>query len=93
MSAETRQAIERECDALKQLLLDKNAAYGDSAIKPLGIFAGGDALSLIAVRIDDKLSRIRNMGGITARADAAEDTILDLAGYLILARVAAAQDG
>lgn len=76
--------IAEECDALKALLLRKNAAYGDSALDPVRIFSRADALEQIRVRIDDKLCRI-------ARVDAnalGEDAELDLLGYIVLLRVA-----
>jgi hypothetical protein len=82
MSNRTRQAIEDECDAVKAMLLQKNAAYGNSATNPIRIFSKADPLEQIRVRIDDKLSRL-------ARGSAAgEDVELDLIGYLILLRVA-----
>ena len=79
--------IGRVCEEIKQLLLQKNKAYGDSALNPVRIFSRGDPLEQINVRIDDKLSRL-------ARGSAAgEDTELDLIGYLILRRVAKFQAG
>jgi len=78
----TADAIALECDALKELLLSKNAAYGDSAVNPVRIFSKADTIEQIKVRIDDKLSRL-------ARGSAAgEDVEQDLLGYLILLRVA-----
>lgn len=66
---------------MKQLLLAKNAAYGNSASEPIRLFSKADPAEGIRIRIDDKLSRI-------ARGqDAGEDTVLDLIGYLILLRV------
>lgn len=79
-----RELIEQECDSIKQLLLDKNAAYGNSAFEPLRIFSKASSVEQILVRIDDKLSRL-------ARGSAAgEDVEKDLIGYLILLRVARA---
>lgn len=74
--------ISAECIAINEMLLEKNRKYGNSVTNPIGIFASGDAEQLINVRIDDKLSRIRNR-----QADDAEDAELDLIGYLILKRV------
>jgi hypothetical protein len=72
-----------ECIALAEMLVEKNIAYGDSALSPLRLFAKDiDAKAQILVRLDDKLSRL-------ARGSAAgEDVILDLLGYLILYRIA-----
>jgi hypothetical protein len=78
----TADAIRLECEGLRDLLLAKNEAYGDSAINPVRIFSKVDALEQIRVRIDDKLSRL-------VRGSAAgEDVELDLLGYLVLLRVA-----
>ena len=76
-----QQAIREECDSLRDLLLEKNASYGNSVADPLRIFSKVDILEQINVRIDDKLSRIARgaeFGG--------EDTEKDLNGYLILKR-------
>lgn len=79
---EVRQAISDECDAIKAMLLKKNEAYGNSALDPVRVFSRADPVEQIRVRIDDKLSRI-------SRGNAAgEDCVRDLAGYLVLLRVA-----
>lgn len=78
----TADLIAEECDAIKAMLLEKNAAYGDSAVRPVRIMSKASPVEQILVRIDDKLSRI-------ARGSAAgEDVVLDLIGYLVLLRVA-----
>ena len=71
-------------DKIKKLLLKKNDAYGDSALSPLSIFSSASAEDGIRQRIDDKLKRIKNAGLV----DATEDTLQDLAGYLILLMIA-----
>ncbi|MCP4024443.1 MAG: hypothetical protein GY729_21555 [Desulfobacteraceae bacterium] len=73
--------IKKICDEIKELLLKKNEAYGNSAADPVRIFSKVDAIEQINVRIDDKLSRI--MRGSEYQGD---DTELDLIGYLILKR-------
>ena len=92
MSKETQNALRAECMEISNLLVSKNRAYGDSAVEPISVAAceDYDALEKIAVRIDDKLARMRNLGGLArCLADTeAEDTGKDLIGYLILARVA-----
>lgn len=75
--------IEEECEAIKTLLLEKNKKYGNAALEPKRIFSKQNSVEQIKVRIDDKLSRITNLG-INSET---EDTILDLIGYLILLRV------
>jgi hypothetical protein len=71
-------------DEVKELLKTKNTAYGDSALSPIRIFSKLKASDSIAVRIDDKLSRIRNVGV----DDNTEDSVMDLLGYLTLLVVA-----
>ncbi len=69
-------------DSIASLLIEKNAAYGDSALNPVRVFSKADPVEQIRVRLDDKLSRL-------ARGSAAgEDVELDLIGYLVLLRVA-----
>ena len=71
--------IRRKCAELAELLVEKNRAYGDSALRPVGVFARGEAEDLIRVRLDDKLGRIRN-----APDAFGEDAVMDMCGYLIL---------
>ncbi len=74
--------IAEECYALRDMLHEKNRAYGNSALDPVRIFSKADPEEQLRVRLDDKLSRL-------ARGSAAgEDVELDLLGYLILIRVA-----
>ena len=80
-----QQMISDECDKLKVMLLDKNARYGNSAISPIRVFSQADNVSQILIRMDDKLSRIKNM---TANNGDNEDAMMDLAGYIILYKVA-----
>jgi len=79
----TQELIADECDRIRDLLLDKNRKYGDSALNPVRVFSRCNAIEQINVRIDDKLSRLKS-----AQDDDTEDTELDLLGYLILKRVA-----
>ena len=80
----TKDKIKKHCKALEELLLYKNEKYGDAALQPLNIFSPAGAVAGIKVRIDDKLKRIQNAGLV----DATEDTLQDLAGYLILLMIA-----
>jgi hypothetical protein len=84
----TAELIRKISEEVTELLLMKNAAYGDSALNPANIFAKGDAVENLCARIDDKLMRIKTKG-IT---DETEDTVQDLIGYLILLRVAMLKD-
>ena len=74
------------CDQIKELLLEKNRKYGDAALNPVRIFSKANTLEQIRVRMDDKLSRLKN-----AQNDEDEDPILDLVGYLVLYQVALMQ--
>ena len=80
----TEQLIEEMCDSMKELLLQKNRNYGDSATNPSNVFSKGSPVESICARIDDKLMRIQNKG----INDKTEDTVSDLIGYLILLKVA-----
>lgn len=79
----TEQQIANVCNQIKALLLLKNKAYGNSALEPVRIFSKNDSLDGLLVRIDDKLSRIKNTGVTSAT----EDTLMDLIGYLVLLKV------
>ena len=70
-------------DQIKNLLLEKNRKYGNSALEPMRVFSRSDNLEQIRVRIDDKLSRVKS-----AQLDEDEEVLNDLIGYLILYRVA-----
>ena len=72
--------ISDKCDEIKEILIQKNQAYGNSVLDPINIFYDGDSVSSIKVRIDDKLKRIQNVG----INDQTEDSVKDLVGYLIL---------
>ena len=70
------------CDEIKRLLLEKNIAYGNSALSPIQIFAKAGAQEGIANRIDDKLNRIKNNQSYVGDND-----LDDLIGYLILYKI------
>ena len=76
--------IKEVTNQLQELLIKKNIAYGNSALEPINIFSKNDAVDSLCARIDDKLSRIKNKG----LNDKTEDTLFDLAGYLILLIIA-----
>lgn len=81
---ETRQQIEEATDSIKEVLLEKNRRYGDSALRPLGIFtaAEGGAVPGLRARLDDKLARIAQANELR------RNDVADLIGYLILLCVA-----
>ena len=79
----TEYLIKKIGEEVTELLLKKNADYGDTANNPISIFSKLDSIEAISARIDDKLSRIKNKG----INDNTEDTVTDLIGYLILLKV------
>jgi hypothetical protein len=79
----TQLLIKETCDQIKELLIEKNRKYGDSAVNPIRILSKSSNTEQILVRIDDKLNRIKNM-----QSDEDEDVITDLIGYLVLYKVA-----
>lgn len=81
---DTEQLIEEMCESMKDLLIQKNRDYGDSATNPSNVFSSGSPVDSLCARIDDKLMRIQNKG----INDKTEDTVSDLIGYLILLKVA-----
>ena len=80
----TESLIAAICNDIRDLLLAKNRAYGNSALKPIRIFSKADAREQLLVRIDDKLNRIKQ-GNDSLESD--EDVITDLIGYLVLLKV------
>lgn len=82
MGQDTKDKISKVCDEIKEILVEKNRKYGDSALSPVRIFSKADTAEQIRVRLDDKLSRIRN-----SALDEDEDPLVDLIGYLILLKI------
>lgn len=74
--------IINECDFIKEMLIEKNKAYGDSAAKPINIFSKASAEEQLKTRLDDKLKRL-----INGNEYPGDDTVLDLIGYMILLRI------
>jgi hypothetical protein len=68
---------------IQEMLIEKNAKYGNSAIEPLGVFSKLSPEEGIKVRIDDTLKRIKN--GSLDKDD--EDVVNDLIGYLVLLKI------
>lgn len=74
--------VEAVLTRVREVLITKNAAYGNSALEPLQVFSQGSPSKSIRVRIDDKLSRLAHGTDFEN-----EDTVLDLLGYLVLLRI------
>jgi hypothetical protein len=77
------QEIADACEEIKILLLEKNIAYGNSALSPIRIFSKAETNEQLYVRIDDKLNRLKNNQSYPGDND-----IDDLIGYLVLLKVA-----
>jgi hypothetical protein len=86
---DTQTHISLICDQIKELLLEKNAKYGDSALNPTRVFSKANAVEQILVRIDDKLNRVKQGAGLLAND---EDVVMDLIGYLVLLKIALKRD-
>ena len=84
----TQTDIARICDNVKDLLLQKNLKYGDSALDPVRVLSKSSPVEQILVRIDDKLSRIARGDLLTDD----EDVITDIIGYFILLKIALERD-
>lgn len=75
------------CHSIAQMLIEKNIAYGDSALDPIRIFSKAGPREQLHVRIDDKLNRL--MKGTDYPGD---NDIDDLIGYLVLLKIAKEKD-
>lgn len=84
---QTQKEIADECGRIARMLIEKNRAYGDSALDPVRMFSQADAIEQLKVRIDDKLSRLKRGSA------AGEDVIGDLLGYLVLLKIAMRRQG
>lgn len=74
----TSEKIFQICDSICSLLQYKNEKYGDSALNPINIFSKQDDLNSLLIRMDDKLSRVKNS------TELRKNDCGDLLGYLIL---------
>ncbi len=86
-STSTADAIREACSELADFLIEKNAAYGDSALDPVRIMSSADPIEQIKVRMDDKLSRM-----VRGKA-AGEDAVKDFVGYWVMLQVAERKEG
>lgn len=73
-----------------ELLTFKNRRYGNSSLEPVGIFGSLTRESKIEARLEDKLSRIRNISD--TKSSEYLDAIRDLRGYLYLYEIALQED-
>jgi hypothetical protein len=83
----SQELIAAEYDRLKDMSLEKNRAYGDTALNPIGIFSTLSGSEAIRARLDDKLSRHKHAAGAFG-----ESEVDDLIGYLVLLNIAERQE-
>lgn len=80
---QTEREIVAVCQEMADFLINKNRAYGNSALDPVRVFSKSDNVEQLMVRIDDKLSRFARGNEFPGDND-----IDDLLGYLVLLKVA-----
>lgn len=76
--SKTQEKIEETLNSFKNMLLEKNKRYGDSAINPVRLFSKQPADEGIMIRLDDKINRIKNSDQLR------KNDVSDLMGYLTL---------
>lgn len=67
---------------IRSALIEKNRKYGDSVLSPVRVFSKSAINEQIAVRLDDKLSRI-----VSSQSDEDEDVYQDIIGYLLIREI------
>ena len=77
---DSKSRIKEVMSAMQDLLLYKNEKYGDSALKPKGIFYKGDSVNSILIRLDDKIGRVMNNKNDVPRVN----DVCDIIGYCTL---------
>lgn len=66
------------CESLDGFLQEKNRKYGNSALEPVRVFSKLSAGEQLKIRMDDKVSRIKNSDELR------KNDVVDLMGYLVL---------
>lgn len=77
----TTDKIKNVCRSIMNVLLEKNARYGNSALEPSKVFSKLNSEEGIKIRLDDKINRVKNSNELR------KNDIADLIGYLILLSV------
>jgi len=77
------QKVRTILDDMATLLVEKNTAYGNSALDPVRIFSKADTLEQLYVRLDDKINRVKQ-----GHEFPGDDTIRDIIGYCTLILIA-----
>jgi hypothetical protein len=92
--APLKEAIENECAILCQTLLRKNALYGNSAMQSPILAPYLTESGAIAIRLSDKINRLVTLqtSKVDDKEESISDTLLDIAGYCLLWRIASYKD-
>ena len=77
------QKVQDILHGMADLLVEKNAAYGNSALDPVRIFSKADTTEQLYVRLDDKINRVKQ-----GHEYPGDDTIRDIIGYCTLILIA-----
>lgn len=84
MSVINQQQIQQQAEELAQLLIRKNADYGNSFEEQFN----KRGLVGVLIRLEDKMARLDNLERNVAKVDESiKDTLIDLAGYALLASI------
>lgn len=84
MSVINQQRIQQQAEELSQLLIRKNADYGNSFEEQFN----KRGLVGVLIRLEDKMARLDNLERNAAKVDESiKDTLIDLAGYALLASI------
>lgn len=65
-------------NSVSEVLIEKNRKYGNAALEPINLFYKGDSTTSISIRLDDKISRVRNAEELR------KNDMFDLLGYSLL---------
>ena len=79
--------IRKKCDEIRDLLIEKNIAYGNSVFDK-GLLFEVDPIYAIQARINDKLNRIKSKETYMS-----ENDLMDVTGYFILLQVLRSEMG
>lgn len=77
----TQELISAVCESVKNVLLEKNRRYGNSALEPVKVFSKTNSEEAIKIRLDDKISRVKNSEELR------KNDVFDMIGYLTLLSV------
>ena len=79
--------LDQQLAIMRARLIEKNRKYGDAALDPIRLMSRCSPSEAILVRMDDKLSRIKNR-----QNDEDEDPLDDFAGYYFLLKIQRARE-